>query len=491
MPKLSVNLVTWNGSKYIPYLFESLKKQTFKDWKLFVFDNGSTDNTVDAIKKELADFNFDYEIIKNKENFGFAGGHNRIFKLADTKYVLLLNQDMYIKDDCIEKMIAYADLHKDVSAIAPRLMKWNFDEININGLQASFSGLVDALGLKIYRSRRVIEQFTSEEWTNIKDAYSADVLPVFGVSGAFPMFKRKVLEEVADVEGNIFDENYHAYKEDVDLAFRLRSAGHCASVLLDAVSYHDRSAAGPKDLSDNSAIKNKRNQSQWVKYNSYKNHLMTLYKNEYFVNFIIDFPWILWYEIKKFIFFLIFDRKVLTGCIDILRKRKELACARHNVILKRKINWIEMRRWWSGCNFEKHISCGLIPLRKDLDGIKVLLVKQKKNGCWSFPKGHVEQNEKSEKTAVRELFEETGLVVDENELIDKYDTKYSFELNGKIINKKAVFFICWPKEFEVLIKMPEEISSAEWFNLKNAKDRLGEKNLVKIIMDVEEKIKNS
>ena len=51
--KLTVQLVVWNGEKYIPYLFESLKKQTFKDWNLLILDNGSTDNTVNLVKKEL------------------------------------------------------------------------------------------------------------------------------------------------------------------------------------------------------------------------------------------------------------------------------------------------------------------------------------------------------------------------------------------------------------------------------------------------------
>ena len=54
MAKLSVHLVAWNGAKYIPYLFESLRKQTYKDWELLAIDNASAkDNTADLIEKEL------------------------------------------------------------------------------------------------------------------------------------------------------------------------------------------------------------------------------------------------------------------------------------------------------------------------------------------------------------------------------------------------------------------------------------------------------
>src|SRR3989338_7429508 len=49
-PKLTVQLVTWNGAKYIPYLFESLKKQTYADWDLAVLDNASSDGTARLIE---------------------------------------------------------------------------------------------------------------------------------------------------------------------------------------------------------------------------------------------------------------------------------------------------------------------------------------------------------------------------------------------------------------------------------------------------------
>ena len=115
--KLSVHLVTWNGEKYIPRLFESLKKQTFKDWRLVILDNGSSDKTVEKIKAELIDGRLETNhsvievtLIDNKENTGFAGGHNTLYKGEREKdkwkseYFLLLNQDMYLELDCIDKL---------------------------------------------------------------------------------------------------------------------------------------------------------------------------------------------------------------------------------------------------------------------------------------------------------------------------------------------------------------------------------------------------
>ena len=116
-------------------------------------------------------------------------------------------------------------------------------------------------------------------------------------------------------------------------------------MLLDTVEYHDRAGAGPREMDDASAVINKKNQSEWVKYHSYKNHLMTLYKNEYWQNFLLDFFQIVWYELKKFEWFLLFDRHILVGLREIWQNRSELKKRRIEIKAKRKVNWGEIRKW--------------------------------------------------------------------------------------------------------------------------------------------------
>lgn len=312
--KLTVQLLTWNGEKYIPYLFSSLRAQTFTDWNLSILDNNSTDNTVEVIKKELNNFNVQAELRVNKENIGFAGGHNQLFRKSDSEYVLFLNQDIYLDIDCLKKMTEFLDKN-DCAGVAPKLMYWDF----LNG----FTDKIDSLGFKVYRNRRVV------------DSPSKELGEVFGLSGAVPMFRRDVLKAVAFSSGSVFDEAYGSYKEDVDLAFRLQSAGYKTFVVSEAIAYHDRTGNTSQD---------KKEQPAYIKYNSYKNHLMTIYKNEYWQNFLLDFPWILWYELKKFVWFLIFDRSVLKGLGDIWNQRKELKKKRKEIKSKRRLTWSEMRK---------------------------------------------------------------------------------------------------------------------------------------------------
>ena len=347
--KLSVHLVTWNGAKYVPFLFDSLRKQTFKDWELFVLDNASQDTMRDAMKKELENFSVPNEYIESSKNTGFAGGHNMLFQKTKSEYFLCLNQDMVLEPDCLEKLVKFMDQHTDVAAVSPRLMKWEFSS-------RTFTDVIDTLGLKVFRSRRVIEKYTGKQWSDLKpkmhlsfraERFRGDTaLEVFGVSGALPVFRRSAINQITFADGTFFDESYHSYKEDVDVAFRLQSAGYKSYTLLDAVAYHDRSAAGPQELGDITALKNKKTQSSWVKYHSYKNHLMTLYKNEYGQNLTLDFPFIVWYELKKFGYFLLFDRSVLKGLTEIWKLRHELGEKRSKIKEKRKLSSKELRKWW-------------------------------------------------------------------------------------------------------------------------------------------------
>lgn len=331
--KLIVQLLTWNGAKYIPKLFESLRKQTLKDWKFYILDNSSSDNTVELTEKELDNFTIPYEIELGRENLGFAGGHNYLFKKSDAEYFMLLNQDLYLQPDCLEKLVNFLDNNRDAATVSPRLMKWDFDD-NL------FTNKIDSLGLKVTKCRRVIDWRQGEDWN--KASADKQALEVFGVSGTAPMFRRKAIGRIVFSDSYFFDKNYGSYKEDVDLSYRLRSAGFRAFVLLGAAAYHDRSSS-----LNQSVVKNKKLQPAHIRHNSYKNHLMTLYKNEYGQNFILDFPWILWYEIRKFVWFLLFDRMVLRGWKEIWAWRKELKAKRLEIKKLRKIDWREMRQWFN------------------------------------------------------------------------------------------------------------------------------------------------
>lgn len=365
MAKLSVNLVVYSPkeAKYIPYLFDSLKKQTFQDFEFLLIDNGAGEELVAQIEDELKQTGKAYRIIHNGSNLGFANGHNIGYKNTKSEYVLLQNPDMYIMPDTLEKMVTFLDKHQDVVAVSPRLMHWDFEKVQAvareKGMSeaapsAGFTSTIDAIGIRLFRNRRAVEWLTRQTWAKDSDSpevrriYDKKVLEVFGVSGAFPLYRKAAIDKYLLTDRNLFDPQYHSYKEDLDLAYRLRNYGHTSYVILDAIAYHDRTGAGPKKLHDWAAIRNKKKQSGYVRVHSYKNHLLTLYKNEYWQNFLLDFPFIFWYELKKFVYLLFFNPAVFFSAWgQILKHCGAFRKEKKQVHRQRKMHWRGIRRWFS------------------------------------------------------------------------------------------------------------------------------------------------
>lgn len=347
MFKITLQLVTYNSSRYLPLLFLSLREQTFKEWQMIIVDNNSTDSTLLVLREEVFKLEQTTRIIENKENRGFAGGHNQAFKAGEGEYRLLINPDLQLEPDCLEKMLVCVEQHPTAAAIAPRLMKFD-PGLKLTDSENGHTTRLDALGLKVYRSRRVLEQYHNQEWLTVAQKLSNSVaLQVFGLSGTMVLYRYNILLKMAE-QGQVFDESFGSYKEDVDLAFRLQSAGYSSLVALEAVAYHIRASGGLIETGNFSTARNKIRQSTDIQMFSYRNHWFVLCKNEYWQNVLIDFPWIFWYELRKLLYGLFFTRKMLFAAgRDIWRARKELKIKSWQIKNDRARTWRQMREWWA------------------------------------------------------------------------------------------------------------------------------------------------
>lgn len=113
---------------------------------------------------------------------------------------------------------------------------------------------------------------------------------------------------------------------------------------------------------------------------------------------------------------------------------------------------------------KKEKSCGAVVVKKDNDEIKFLIIKQHDNH-WGFPKGHVEDGETEEQTAVREIKEETNIDVE----IDNSFRKVIIYSPKPDVIKDVVFFIGRPISDNLVID-PSELIDAKWVNAKDARD---------------------
>jgi GT2 family glycosyltransferase len=327
MPKLSINLVTWNGDRFIEDCLYSLLNQTYKDFSIIIIDNGSTDRTLEIVNERFPHLS----VIRHKENIGFCRAHNQAIHWSKSDYVLCLNQDIILEPDFLEKMVQFMDKTPLCASLTGKVLRKQENEK---------TKYIDTLGLKIQKNFSVVEIGAGEQDANQYDS----IKEVFGISGAVPMYRRKALEEII-YKQEYFDEDFFSYKEDIDLAFRFRCANWQSFYNPLAVAYHDRSVGAEKEkLSNFQIIKNRRKKSKFANRLSYRNHLFFIYKNIPSFKLKIFWP-VFWYEFLKFFYILIFEFKTIGAWTTFFRLKPVLKAKRQVIQKNKRVSDDELLKW--------------------------------------------------------------------------------------------------------------------------------------------------
>lgn len=106
MPILTVFTPTYNRGYTLNKCYESLKRQTYKDFTWLIIDDGSTDNTKDLVKKWIKENKVPIKY-KYQENQGMHGAHNTAYEIIDTELNVCIDSDDYMPDDGVEKIISF------------------------------------------------------------------------------------------------------------------------------------------------------------------------------------------------------------------------------------------------------------------------------------------------------------------------------------------------------------------------------------------------
>ncbi|MDD4606799.1 MAG: glycosyltransferase family 2 protein [Patescibacteria group bacterium] len=332
--KVAISLVTWNAVKYLPWCLDSVLNQTFKDYEILIIDNASTDGTVDFIRQNYPNL----KVVVNKNNLGFSQAHNQAIHWTESQYVLCLNQDVILEPDFLQQAIDFLDHNSKIGSLTGKLLTWNFDESSILP-KITKSGKLDSAGLVIHKNHQIVDigqgRRDGEQFKTGQE--------IFGVSGAAPIYRRQALNDVK-YKNEYFDENFFMYKEDVDLAYRLRWYGWSAAYWPAVVAYHQRGAQGKENFK--STHQHRSVKSDFVNYHSYKNHWYVLIKNETLNNIFVHLPHIFWYEFKKFIYLILFEKQTLKSFKEIKKYWRLMLNKRHYILKNKKVESKEIRQWY-------------------------------------------------------------------------------------------------------------------------------------------------
>lgn len=338
--KVSIIIATWNGKEYIENCLQSVFSQKgFTDqadsvqqlFDVLIIDNNSGDGTVDFIKER---FGNKLKVVVNKQNTGFSRAYNQGIHWTSGRYVLVLNQDVYLADNFLYEAVNFLDVYPKVGAVNPHIWRWQ---------DGTKNHVVDSLGLEFDKKF----QFRDiSEGQILENREKSEIKPVFGFTGAVVLLRRSALYDVA-YNHQFFDEDFFAYKEDVDLSWRLRWRNWDTVYLPTMEAWHKRTASNENNyLKDMNVAHQYKKKSNFVNLLSYRNHIYLLIKNLPSRLFFRNIFYILWYELKK-AFFLLFVRPGIffAAWKDVFRNKRNLFNKRKNIMHNKKVNSLSLLIW--------------------------------------------------------------------------------------------------------------------------------------------------
>lgn len=226
---VSVLIVAWNSNTVLPACLSALGQCDPPPMELVVIDNTTTDESAEAIRSLTSSLAFPVQVLQMETNIGFAGGMNRAIAGSGAPYVFLLNPDARLLPETLVHLCRRMDESgADVYAVGPKLLR-------ASGPDLSPTDVLDSTGIQMTRDGRHFDRGSDEPDKGRYDAPEE----VFGITGAAVMLRRSAIDE-ATVDGQVFDEDFFAYREDVDLAWRMRGFGYRALYEPAAVAYHQR-----------------------------------------------------------------------------------------------------------------------------------------------------------------------------------------------------------------------------------------------------------
>jgi hypothetical protein len=263
-------VVTWNSAAYVEGCLRSLRDLARPPAEVVVVDGGSGDGTAQRAREAHPGA----EVIECGGNVGFCRGNNLGIARTRSPFVLVLNPDTRLHSRFLEELLpAFAD--PAVGIASGKLLRFD-------------GRTLDSAGQELGRSRQPVDRGYGRRDRGQLDADAE----VFGACGAAALYRRAMLEALAGPGGAVFDEDFFAFYEDLDLAWRARRAGWKAVYRHGAVGYHARggTARGPGPPGRWRALLGR---APELRFHVAKNRYLTILKNDTPGAYLANLPFIL------------------------------------------------------------------------------------------------------------------------------------------------------------------------------------------------------
>ena len=267
---VAVIVVTRDSARFLVDCLASLRGLERPPAEVVVVDNASADGTPDLVRREFPEA----VLLETGGNAGFCRANNLGIASCRSPFVLVLNPDTRLDSRFLEELLPAFDDPRVGSACGKLL---RFD-----------GRTVDSAGQILGRSRQPVDRGYG---TLDRGAFDRDD-EVFGACGAAALYRRAMIEDVADPGGAFFDEAFFAYYEDLDVAWRARRRGWRVAYRHRAVGFHHRGGTATS-LSARRRARALLARDDDLRFHIAKNRYLTVLRNDRPGAYLRDLPFVL------------------------------------------------------------------------------------------------------------------------------------------------------------------------------------------------------
>jgi GT2 family glycosyltransferase len=251
---VAIAIVTYNSASFIRRCLEYVFEQDYSPYEVIVIDNASQD----ATRGILRDFESRIRAIYNRENVGFAAGQNQAIALTQAAWILTLNPDTRLARDFLSRLVEAGEADPSAGSVCGKLLAMSPD------FEPLSEPVFDSTGIYFTPNQRHFDRGSRQP---DRGQYEHAEY-VFGATGAACLYRRAMIEDIS-IDGEFFDPDFFAYREDADVAWRAQLLGWKCLYTPLARAYHVRSVLP----------ENRRSVSPVVNMHSVKNRWLLRIKN--------------------------------------------------------------------------------------------------------------------------------------------------------------------------------------------------------------------
>lgn len=211
-PLVSVLVLNWNKKEYLHRCLSSVFRQNYPNIETLFIDNGSDDGSVELVRKHYPQAH----IIALDHNMGFSAANNIGISQASGDYIMTLNNDTELDEGCVSELIEVIEQFPQAWSCSPKIVSFDNPPIIVN------------VGIGV-QDRWPTDRGHGEP----DDGRYDQIEEILGPNGGAGLYRKAVLDEIGG-----YDEDFVAYFEDVDLAWRARLTGWISVYAPKAICRH-------------------------------------------------------------------------------------------------------------------------------------------------------------------------------------------------------------------------------------------------------------